>query len=135
MGSLTHSGSLQDILRETGLEQYYDVFYQRGLTNSARMAVLTMQEYASLGITSMEDRQRLFQLVQKLKTPTKNERDANYKTPRTSSSFGRRKSLSASRGKLNTNHQEEGGSKGWFMIDNIVCRNLTRNFAWQCQIS
>ncbi|KAI7853209.1 P-loop containing nucleoside triphosphate hydrolase protein [Circinella umbellata] len=58
---------LLDTLRDADLEQYYLSFSSNGITQLESLAQLSMQDYSSLGITSIPDRRKLFQLVQKLR--------------------------------------------------------------------
>ncbi|KAI9029982.1 P-loop containing nucleoside triphosphate hydrolase protein [Phycomyces nitens] len=58
---------LQDTLRKADLEQYYPSFSTYGITQLESLAQLSMQDYGSLGITSIYDRKKLFQLVQTLR--------------------------------------------------------------------
>ncbi|KAI7877785.1 kinesin-domain-containing protein [Lichtheimia hyalospora FSU 10163] len=58
---------LLDTLRDADLEQYYPSFSTHGITQLESLAQLSMQDYSSLGITSIPDRRKLFQLVQKLR--------------------------------------------------------------------
>ncbi|KAF7722586.1 Kinesin-like protein kif24 [Apophysomyces ossiformis] len=58
---------LLDTLRKAELEQYYNSFSTHGITQLESLAQLSMQDYNSLGITSIQDRKKLFQLVQSLR--------------------------------------------------------------------
>ncbi|KAI8145891.1 P-loop containing nucleoside triphosphate hydrolase protein [Fennellomyces sp. T-0311] len=58
---------LQDTLRDADLEQYYPSLSSNGITQLESLAQLSMQDYSGLGITSIPDRRKLFQLVQKLR--------------------------------------------------------------------
>ncbi|KAG0164160.1 Kinesin-like protein kif24 [Apophysomyces sp. BC1034] len=58
---------LLDTLRKADLEQYYTSFSTHGITQLESLAQLSMQDYNSLGITSIQDRKKLFQLVQSLR--------------------------------------------------------------------
>ncbi|KAF9537865.1 Kinesin-like protein kif24 [Mortierella hygrophila] len=59
---------LLEMLRRSGLEHFYPSFSTRGITQLDNLVQLSMQDYNSLGVTSMEDRRRLFQLIQTIKT-------------------------------------------------------------------
>jgi len=50
------------------LEKYHEKFLQRGIVDVGGLLSLTMQDYPSLGISSMADRQNLFLLIQTIKT-------------------------------------------------------------------
>ncbi|XP_077988634.1 kinesin-like protein KIF24 [Glandiceps talaboti] len=63
---------LYECLREAGLEQYYPNFEASGITRSEGLTALTMQEYSDYGIDDMDDRKRLFQLIQIIKNVQKN---------------------------------------------------------------
>ncbi|CAO0801723.1 unnamed protein product [Mucor circinelloides] len=58
---------LLETLRKAELEQYYPSFSSNGITQLENLAQLSMQDYSSLGITSIPDRKKLFQLVQSLR--------------------------------------------------------------------
>ncbi|KAG0218460.1 Kinesin-like protein kif24 [Mortierella sp. GBA43] len=55
------------MLRQSGLEHFYPSFSTRGITQLDNLVQLSMQDYNSLGVTSMEDRRKLFQLIQTIK--------------------------------------------------------------------
>ncbi|EPZ32643.1 kinesin-domain-containing protein [Rozella allomycis CSF55] len=59
--------SFQDILKNSSLEKFYNNFQARGINHVEALSQLTMQEYASYGVTAMEDRKKLFSLIQSLK--------------------------------------------------------------------
>ncbi|CAD5116844.1 DgyrCDS5688 [Dimorphilus gyrociliatus] len=62
------SGScLLDILKEAKLQQYFANFKNKGFILCDSLSKLTMEDYSSLGISSNEDRLRLFKLVDALK--------------------------------------------------------------------
>ena len=56
-----------DTLRKFDLEHYYMQLSLKGITNIDALSRLTMQDYSEIGITSMDDRRKLFQLIQTLK--------------------------------------------------------------------
>ncbi|KAI8377733.1 P-loop containing nucleoside triphosphate hydrolase protein [Radiomyces spectabilis] len=63
------AGLLLDTLRKAELDQYYSSFSSNGITQLESLAQLSMQDYSSLGITSIGDRKKLFQsLRQELPT-------------------------------------------------------------------
>ncbi|KAI9344932.1 P-loop containing nucleoside triphosphate hydrolase protein [Obelidium mucronatum] len=64
-------------LRTAGLDHYYDNFTAFGIDSLQSLTLLTMQDYGVVGVSSMEDRKRLFQLIQHLK----NESDLNNPAP------------------------------------------------------
>jgi len=47
--------------------EYYDTFSSVGIQNTAHLLALTMQDYPTLGITSMQDRRQMFHLIQNVK--------------------------------------------------------------------
>lgn len=53
-------------LEQAGLQQHYPSLRQKGVTLS-NLASLTMQDYNSVGVSTMPDRRKLFQLIQLLK--------------------------------------------------------------------
>lgn len=75
---MTSSLSLYECLQQVSLQKYHGKFLQRGIVDVGGMLSLTMQDYPSLGISSMADRQNLFYLIQSMKTlqpqPQPNER-------------------------------------------------------------
>lgn len=71
---MTSSLSLYECLQQVSLQKYHGKFLQRGIVDVGGMLSLTMQDYPSLGISSMADRQNLFYLIQSIKTLQPNER-------------------------------------------------------------
>ncbi|XP_028269774.1 kinesin-like protein KIN-14L [Parambassis ranga] len=74
---------LYECLRAVGLQHHYARFTSVGVCHAAHLSELTVEDYPLLGIRSMEDRTRLFQLVQLVKTLDLenlgyDEGDANY---------------------------------------------------------
>lgn len=54
-------------LQEAGLGQYYGNFQAMGV-NASNLVNLNMQDYARVGITDLQDRKKLFQLIQLIKS-------------------------------------------------------------------
>ncbi|KAI9256213.1 P-loop containing nucleoside triphosphate hydrolase protein [Sporodiniella umbellata] len=61
---------LLDTLKKAELDQYSFSFSSNGITQLETLAQLSLQEYSSLGITSVGDRKKLFHLVQSLRQET-----------------------------------------------------------------
>ncbi|XP_018523899.1 uncharacterized protein LOC108878082 isoform X2 [Lates calcarifer] len=59
---------LNECLRAVGLQHHYARFKSMGVHRAAHLSALTMEDYPILGIRTMEDRSRLFHLVQMVKT-------------------------------------------------------------------
>ena len=64
---MTINLSLYECLQQISLERYHDSFTDRGIADVGGLLSLTMQDYPTLGISSMADRQNLFYLIQTLK--------------------------------------------------------------------
>ena len=64
---MTINLSLYECLQQISLERYHDNFTDRGIGDVGGLLSLTMQDYPTLGISSMADRQNLFYLIQTLK--------------------------------------------------------------------
>ena len=64
---MTINLSLYECLQQISLERYHDNFTDRGIADVGGLLSLTMQDYPTLGISSMADRQNLFYLIQTLK--------------------------------------------------------------------
>lgn len=62
------SGCLYDCLREARLEKYHANFTKQGVTKCEGLTRLQMHDYIRFGIVSMQDRVRLFKLVQIVKS-------------------------------------------------------------------
>ena len=62
------SGCLYECLQEAHLERYHPHFVRHGISKCEGLAALSMQDYSRFGITRMEDRVRLFKLVQIVKS-------------------------------------------------------------------
>ena len=58
------AGCLHECLKEAHLESYYSNFIRHGIVKCEGLANLSMHEYSRFGVLSMEDRVRLFKLVQ-----------------------------------------------------------------------
>lgn len=65
---MTSNLTLHECLQQVSLEKYHGKFLQHGIADVAGLLSLTMQDYPALGISSMEDRQNLFYLIQTVKT-------------------------------------------------------------------
>ena len=61
-------GCLYECLKEAHLESYYTSFVRHGIIKCEGLATLSMHEYSRFGVLSMEDRVRLFKLVQIVKS-------------------------------------------------------------------
>lgn len=61
-------GTLYECLREARLEQFYPAFRANGITRSDSLISLGMAEFSALGITSSEDKRRLIELVNIIKS-------------------------------------------------------------------
>jgi hypothetical protein len=57
-----------DTLRQAQLDDYYTSLTAYGVRSNDSLVKLTMQDYGAVGVTSIEDRKKLFQLIQTLKT-------------------------------------------------------------------
>ncbi|XP_059171557.1 mucin-5AC-like isoform X2 [Physella acuta] len=60
--------TLLDFLREARLEQFYPAFRANGITQSEALINLGMPEFFALGITASEDKRRLVELVNIIKS-------------------------------------------------------------------
>ncbi|XP_028433888.1 uncharacterized protein LOC114555584 isoform X2 [Perca flavescens] len=69
--------SLYECLTAVGLQRHYARFTSMGVHHAAHLSALTIEDYAVLGIRSMEDRTRLFHLVQMVKTLDLEYEDSN----------------------------------------------------------
>ncbi|XP_052102725.1 uncharacterized protein LOC127736191 [Mytilus californianus] len=61
-------GTLYECLKEARLEKYYPTLRVNGITKSEALARLTPQDCAAIGITSHEDRRRLVELINIIKS-------------------------------------------------------------------
>jgi len=59
---------LLNCLREVRLERFHANFTERGLTNCEQLSSLIVDDYGRFGIVSTDDRRRLFQLIQIIKS-------------------------------------------------------------------
>ena len=59
--------ALIQCLKEAQLEKYYPKFQSYGITQWDHLSQISMEEYSKFGITSMEERLKLFRLVQVVK--------------------------------------------------------------------
>ena len=68
--------TLYECLQQVSLEKYHGKFKDRGILDVGGLLSLTMQDYPTLGISSMADRQNLFYLIQTIKAlqPSSQER-------------------------------------------------------------
>ncbi|XP_031564538.1 kinesin-like protein KIF24 [Actinia tenebrosa] len=58
---------LRETLQHYSLEKYYNTFTSVGIDDIGGLLALTMQDYPALGITSMQDRRKMFHLIQNVK--------------------------------------------------------------------
>ncbi len=61
------SNAFYETLARANLEKFYNNFVSRGISHIDTLASLTMQEYGAYAVTAMEDRKKLFALIQSLK--------------------------------------------------------------------
>ncbi|KAK9729069.1 hypothetical protein K7432_000582 [Basidiobolus ranarum] len=61
------SAIILETLRQADLEHYYPSFAANGIATIEELSKVTMQDYGTLGVNSMDDRKRLFQLIQAVK--------------------------------------------------------------------
>ena len=61
-------GTLYECLKEARLEKYYPTLRVNGITKSEALARLTPQDCAAIGITSQEDKRRLVELINIIKS-------------------------------------------------------------------
>ncbi|XP_043968526.1 kinesin heavy chain-like [Gambusia affinis] len=59
---------LYNCLSSAGLQRHYSRFTLMGVYRAAHLSTLSMEDYPRLGVCSMDDRARLFQLVQLVKS-------------------------------------------------------------------
>ena len=76
------AGCLYDCLKEAHLDSYHGHFVRHGIIKCDGLAVLSMQDYSRFGITRMEDRVRLFKLVQIVKSVHAEGRYFHHDNPR-----------------------------------------------------
>ncbi|XP_068107776.1 kinesin-like protein KIF24 [Hyperolius riggenbachi] len=67
---------LLECLCEAELEQYYPHFVAIGLHKIEELAKITMKDYSRLGVSNMEDRKRLFQLIRIIQSVSDEESEA-----------------------------------------------------------
>jgi hypothetical protein len=67
---------LLETLRSAQLDHHYASFCYHGITQLDALARLSMQDYSMLGVNSMDDRKRLFQLIQTLKSENPHYQDS-----------------------------------------------------------
>ncbi|XP_063309876.1 kinesin-like protein KIF24 [Pelobates fuscus] len=70
---------LFECLCEADLDKYYPRFIAVGLQKIEELAKITMKDYSRLGVHSMEDRKRLFQLIKIIQSVS--EEDNHERTP------------------------------------------------------
>ncbi|GAB1597328.1 kinesin-like protein KIN-7M, chloroplastic [Argonauta hians] len=59
---------LYDCLAEVGLERYYDAFLNNGISNAGSLLKLLPRDYGTFGLSSSEDRHRLYELINILRS-------------------------------------------------------------------
>ena len=72
-------GTLFECLKEARLEKYYPSFRAQGITKSEALTRLTVQDCTSFGINSAEDKRRLLELINIVKS-VHNVEKGNYLT-------------------------------------------------------
>ena len=108
--------NLDACLKQFSLEKYLSNFKSRGINRRSELASLTMQDYPSLGITSMKDREKLFHMIQNLKAAEEKE---NAKTSRQNELKGDKSKVSC---KVFTEQRES--SKSFYTVKNIAIPNF-----------
>jgi len=66
--AVTDSDCLLNCLREVRLDRFHQNFTERGLTNCEQLSSLIVDDYGRFGVVSTNDRHRLFQLIQIIKS-------------------------------------------------------------------
>ncbi|KAI8802575.1 hypothetical protein BJ742DRAFT_537298 [Cladochytrium replicatum] len=72
------SQAFADTLRRADLQGYYSTMSSFGVNSVDALLQLTMQDYSAVGVHSMEDRKRLFQLIQTLKSEASNQGSSRF---------------------------------------------------------
>ncbi|OWF46911.1 uncharacterized protein LOC110454998 [Mizuhopecten yessoensis] len=75
-------GTLFECLREARLEKYYPTLRVNGITKSESLAKLTLEDCEAIGVTSTEDKRRLIELINIIKSVHQSE-SPNVTPPRT----------------------------------------------------
>lgn len=68
MALVKQGDCLHNCLREVHLEKFHRNFIERGLTNCDQLGCLPMDQYSQFGIVSMDDRKRLFSIIEIIKS-------------------------------------------------------------------
>ncbi|XP_033750004.1 uncharacterized protein LOC117334470 [Pecten maximus] len=75
-------GTLFECLREARLEKYYPTLRVNGITKSESLAKLTLEDCEAIGVTSTEDKRRLVELINIIKSVHQSD-SPNVTPPRT----------------------------------------------------
>ncbi|CAG5129394.1 unnamed protein product [Candidula unifasciata] len=103
-------GTLYECLREARLEQFYPAFRANGITRSEALINLGMPEFFALGITSSEDKRRLIELVNIIKSVHRQRQPHSSNTNFTNSSY--ENSPTSGRATQNVRSQRSPNSRG-----------------------
>ena len=106
---------LYDYLKQFSLDKYSINFQTRGIHDYNDLLSLTMQDYPSLGITTMKDREKLFHLIQNVKAREKNNSTVRQKS---AEDFQQKSSnvLKSQRCQENSSYMGYKSGNYWFSI-------------------
>ncbi|KAK6188934.1 hypothetical protein SNE40_005008 [Patella caerulea] len=132
-------GTLYECLREARLEKYYPTFRANGITRSDGLANLTSDQCSAMGVTSLDDKRRLEELISIV-------RSVHYSSSRPSSTQLHRSASagrivrSSSRSASDYSQQPKrsesvrdsfniGGGRGLEITRDVTVRDRTPNFS------
>ena len=134
-------GTLYECLREARLEQFYPAFRANGITRSEALINLGMPEFCALGITGSEDKRRLIELVNIIKSvhnaglsdspvlPRRNINSQSHTSHNTSSPSGRSALQNRSQNHQRSSSSEQNNPRGQRAQRDLPLRDRLPNFS------
>ncbi|XP_046581550.1 LOW QUALITY PROTEIN: uncharacterized protein LOC124288998 [Haliotis rubra] len=122
-------GTLYECLREARLEKYYPTFRANGITRSETLSRLSLHDCTVMGITSVDDRRRMTELINIIKS-VHNASRTQISDPQLSSNISRKTSQPrrASRSP-NPAAGQSGVSRGLEATRDVTVTDRTPNFS------
>ena len=128
-------GTLFECLREARLEKYYPAFRANGINRSEMLSKLTLDDCIALGITSLDDRRRVIELINIIKSVHSANRStvsSKQRSDNLSSSSTSRRNLDESRQRnASPSHhvQTVGNTRALEATRDVIVHDRTPNFS------
>ncbi|XP_071109625.1 uncharacterized protein [Haliotis cracherodii] len=122
-------GTLYECLREARLEKYYPTFRANGITRSETLSRLSLHDCTVMGITSVDDRRRMTELINIIKS-VHNASRTQIPNPQPSSNMSRKTSQPRKVSRSpNSATGQSGVSRGLEATRDVTVTDRTPNFS------